>query len=111
MVGSEVELAVPQGKGADPIMFSALLTHMDIGTGGEWSIEAVPNGPVEVPSGRQVIFPDGSKGFITRVVAETELIEVTQGPDWMVPARWEADPHRKFMPGLGSMRLMIRGPV
>ncbi len=62
------------------------LTASSSGLSWEASATLVGKEP-ELLTGRLVVFPNGAKGFIARVATHVEPIEITEGPDWMIPAR------------------------
>jgi len=77
-----------------------------------WIMEMEVTGALHesIRSGALVLIGD-EQGFVTKIESGTDSIEVTLGPDWRVPARWEPDRHRKFMPGMTYHTMTVRGPA
>lgn len=80
---------------------------------GGWSATADVNGKIDpqLPGGSLLTWPDGTQGRIVSQVVETALIDVTKGPDWVDPPRWEADKWHVYVPGMSTRSLVIRGPM
>lgn len=73
-----------------------------------WTAEAQLSEAPLFTSGAYVTWGERA-GFVSEVRAETALIDVTCGPDWHVPARWEASKWREYVPGRTEHSIKITG--
>lgn len=79
---------------------------------GSWRLECQVIGKLDRKiTGIKVQLPSIDRGWIVDQNVTTELIEITKGPDWQVPARWEADTFRKYAPGMTHGTITIVGPA
>ncbi len=73
-----------------------------------WVAEAQLSEAPTFRSGATVLWGE-RRGFVSRIEADTQMIDVTRGSDWAVPARWEPSEWRELTPGRTSYTLSIRG--